>query len=45
MCLDLEAALYANSYSLDAMMNILKTHLEKAADALTDTSVRTFLAK
>ena len=38
LCLDLAAGLYANSHSLDAMMNVLKTHREKAADALSASS-------
>ena len=32
LCLDLAAALYANSHSLKAMMNVLKTHHEKLED-------------
>ncbi len=31
LCLDLAAALYANAHSLDAMMNVLNIHREKAA--------------
>jgi hypothetical protein len=31
LCLDLAAALYANSHSLAAMMTVLKTHQEKPA--------------
>ena len=34
LCLDLAAALYANSHSFEAMMNVLKTHREKSAEAL-----------
>ena len=34
LCLDLAAALFANSHSVDAMLNILKIHREKAAEAI-----------
>jgi hypothetical protein len=30
LCLDLAAALYANSHSLDAMLNVVRTHREKS---------------
>jgi hypothetical protein len=36
LCLDLAAALHANSHSLDAMMNVLKMHCEKATEAISD---------
>ncbi|MGB7913897.1 MAG: hypothetical protein WCF79_01140 [Rhodomicrobium sp.] len=32
LCLDLAAALYANSHSLEAMLNVLRTHREKSQD-------------
>ena len=32
LCLDLTAALYANSHSLEAMMNVLKRHRENSED-------------
>jgi hypothetical protein len=35
LCLDLAAALYANSHSLETMMNVLKTHREKSVDAIS----------
>ena len=33
LCLDLAAALYANSHSLKAMMKVLATHREKSGEA------------
>ncbi len=38
LCLDLAAALYANSHSLEAMMNVLTVHREKAASMRDLTS-------
>jgi hypothetical protein len=38
LCLDLAVALYANSHNLDAMLDVLKTHREKAADMISDPS-------
>jgi hypothetical protein len=35
LCLDLAAALYANSHSLDAMISVLKVHREKAAESMS----------
>jgi hypothetical protein len=32
LCLDLAAAIYANSHSLEAMLNVLRTHREKSQD-------------
>ena len=38
LSLDLAAALYANSHSLNAMLNVLKTHRQGAADTISDSS-------
>jgi hypothetical protein len=33
LCLDLAAALYANSHSLEAMINVLQIHREKSGES------------
>ena len=35
LCLDLAAALHANSHSVEAKMKVLQAHSEKAAEAIS----------